>query len=588
MTRGPRGCPFTFWTNVDTVAAYTQIVPASIRSRLGGVEGSVLDQFGGEYEWDNWTVKLHKNRGVTTPTVTLKYGKNITDLSQEEEIASTITGICPYWIDSNTGIVVILTEKAVESQYANAYAYRRTIPLDLSQDFDGQPTESQLRTKAQAYVNQAGIGIPKVSIKVSFVNLADTEEYKNVVALETVKLCDVVNVYFEKLGISTTAKVVKTVYNVLSEKYNSIEIGNVKTDLATTISNTDGAITAALSRANFNMSQMSNDLQEDIDNATAWLTSSGGYVIANKDNNGNWTELFFASSTNLTASSTKVLRINNNGIGFSGSGINGPYTQAWTLDGKLVVGGTNVPSLTVYNSNGQILFQIDGNGMEWTAAYSSMTKNGVLTANQAKITGSLTVKNSNNQTIFEVDSSGIYWNLDKSQMARNGKLTVSDIAINGGSITIKNAQNTQTFSVTSEGKLTAKGAVIEGEINATSGTFGAVNANAVLVNGTNLKSYVDDFYYNLHNEQGALIQGLHDNIGNTITQIVTDLDNDNSDIAAKINNRIDNVKQWVRDYFVEKRYYNGHKHEFVYIKPSSGGESVTKSTHACDSPDEDS
>lgn len=440
-------CPFSFWTDVDTVSSYKQTTPASIRSRLGGVEGSVLDQFGGEYEWDNWTVKLHKHRGVVNPTVTLKYGKNITDLSQEEEIASTVTGICPYWIDQSTGTVVTLTEKVVESQYADSYAYRRTIPLDLSQDFQEQPTEAQLRAKAQAYVNQAGIGIPKVSIEVSFVHLADTEEYKDIAPLETVRLCDVVNVNFEKLGISTTAKVVKTVYNVLTEKYESVSIGNVRTNLATTISSTDGAISAALSRANYNITQASNDLQEDIDNATAWLTSSGGYVVANKDSNGHWTELFFASSTNLTANSTKVLRINNNGIGFSSSGINGPYTQAWTLDGKIVIGGTNVPSLTVYNANNQILFQTDMSGMEWNAAKSSMTKTGILTAQgakltQADITGKLSVYNSSNTLIFQIAENGLYWNLANSSMARDGMLTAQGAftcgSANGQQITMNN------------------------------------------------------------------------------------------------------------------------------------------------------
>ncbi len=426
-------CPFTFWTDVNTNAAYKQTTPASIRQCIGGTEGSVLDQFGGELEWDGWTVKLHRNRGVTVPTVTLKYGKNITDLTQEQEISSTVTGVCPYWIDGTTEEIVTLPEKVVESQYANNYAYRRTIPLDLTQDFQTKPTQSQLRTKAQAYVNQAGVGIPKVSIEVSFVHLADTEEYKDIAPLETVRLCDVVNVNFEKLGISTTAKVVKTVYNVLTEKYESVSIGNVRTNLATTISGTDGAISAALSRANYNISQASNDLQENIDNATAWLTSAGGYVIAERNNDGTWRELYFASSTDLTARSTKVLRINNNGLGFSGTGINGPYTQAWTLDGKLVIGGTNVPSLTVYDNQNRILFQINKDGTEWTATNSSMTKDGTLTAKNANITGALKVINPSdaNKPFFDADSAGVGWNATKSSMTKAGVLTAQDATLRG-------------------------------------------------------------------------------------------------------------------------------------------------------------
>ncbi len=392
--------PFTFWTNVDTVSSFEVGAPASIRSCLGGVEGSVLDKFGGEYEWDGYTVKLWKNRGVTVPTVTLKYGQNLTDLSQEEYISSTITGVCPFWKDAEGNNLVTLTEKVVESQYADNYPFRRTVPLDLSQDFEQQPEEAQLRTNATAYLNASGIGIPTVSIKVSFVNLADTEEYKNILPLQTVKLCDMVKVEFEKLGISTTAKVVKTVYDVLNERYDSVEIGTIRTSLASTITDATGALTTAQSQLSSKFKQFGNTVEADIINATAWLTSAGGYVIANKNDDGTWKELIFASSTDLTSSSTKVLRVNNAGLGFSSTGIGGPYSQAWTLDGKMVIGGTNVPSLTVYDSNGDLIFRVgrvlDGqgqlvsDGVEWDVQYSSMTPQGILTATNCVLNGALT------------------------------------------------------------------------------------------------------------------------------------------------------------------------------------------------------
>lgn len=383
-------CPFTFSTNVTTVSSYTQTTPASIRQRLGGIEGSVLDQFGGEYEWDNYSVKLHKNRGKTVATATLAYGKNITDLTQEEYISSTVTGVCPYWkSNSEDGTIVTLPEKVVESQYADSYAYRRTTALDLSSDFEEQPTVAQLRNAASVYVNTSGLGIPRVSIEVSFVDLAGTEEYKDIAPLEQVKLCDMVNVYFDKLGISTTAKVVKTVYNVLTERYDSVEIGSIRTNLASTIYGQDGAIEAAENRAIFALSKVDADVRDQINNATKWLTSSGGYVIATRNTDGSWKELLFMD-TNDTSTAKNVLRINENGIGFSSRGVNGPYTQAWTLDGKLVIGGTNVPSLTVYKSDGTVLLRIDSDGMEWNSLFSSMTKTGVLKATNAELTGILT------------------------------------------------------------------------------------------------------------------------------------------------------------------------------------------------------
>ena len=385
VSNAVEACPFTFTTDVTTVASYSQTTPASIRSRLGGVQGSVLDQFGGEYEWDNYDVTLHENRGVTTPTVTLRYGKNITDLNQEENIANTITGIVPFWAD-NEGHLVTLPEKVVNSSHASDYPFKRTVPVDFSDDFEEQPTEAQLRTKAQAYVT--GIGVPVVSIKLSFVNLADTEEYKDVAPLQSVNLCDVINVQFEKYGITTTAKIVKTVYDVLGEKYESLEIGSLRSSLAATI-NDQNASTQTEIASKFGK------IGDEIDNATAWLTNSGGYVVAVKNTDGTWKELLFLDDNDITTA-VNVLRINENGIGFSSNGVNGPYTQAWTLDGRLVIGGTNVPSITVYDSQQNIIFQADATAMVWNADNSSMDSDGFLTMEGATIkNGDITMIGSN-------------------------------------------------------------------------------------------------------------------------------------------------------------------------------------------------
>lgn len=380
-TNAVESCPFTFLTDVTTVASYTQEAPASIRSRLGGVAGSVLDQFGGEFDWDNYTVSLLAHRGVTVPQVTLRYGKNITDLNQEENIADTITGIVPYWQSSDGETTVTLPEKVINSPYAASYPYKRTVPFDFSQAFDEEPTQAQLRAKAQAYMNASGVGVPKVSIKLSFVELADTEEYKDIAPMQQVKLCDNVSVFFEKLNISTTAEVVKYVYDVLLERYDSVEIGSLRSTLSSTINATSEGIKALDNNTRRMFKSYSAEVSELVDEATAWLTSGDGYVVATKDNDGNWKEILFMDTPDV-ATAVNVLRINQNGIGFSSTGVAGPYTQAWTLDGKMVIGGTNAPSLTVYDNATppNILFQINANGMQWDAANSSMSTSGILTA----------------------------------------------------------------------------------------------------------------------------------------------------------------------------------------------------------------
>lgn len=379
-------CPFTFWTDVTTVASYTQKAPASIRSRLGGSEGSVLDQFGGEYEWDNFNVRLHRDRGVVTG-VTLRYGKNITDLEQDENIANTVTGVVPFWMNVDKTKSTMLPERVVYAPNASAYSSHLTVPLDLSSEWQEQPTEEALRTKANVYVNRAGFGMPKVSIKVSFVNLADTEEYKDLIPLQNVSLCDTVNVQFEKLGINTTAKIVETEYDVLKEKYISVQIGSLKSTLALTINDMNQSMISSITDTGERVyAEVNTDVSDMVDNATAWLTSGNGYVVAVKNNDGSWKELLFMDDDDMDQA-RNVLRINENGLGFSSNGVGGPYTQAWTLDGKLNIGGTNVPSITCYDSDLNIIFQAASDGVIWNATNSSMSKNGTLTASNVQLNG---------------------------------------------------------------------------------------------------------------------------------------------------------------------------------------------------------
>lgn len=344
-TNAVEACPFTFWTDVTTIASYSQTLPGPIRQRLLGIEGSVLDQFGGEYEWDNWTVKLHKQRGTLAVNngITLRYGKNITDIEQEENISNVITGVVPYWADMDGNNIVTLTEKAVYSQYADRYPFKRTAILDLSGNWEDQPSENQLRTAAQAYVNKSGFAIPKISIDVSFVALWQTEEYKDIAPLQRVKLCDEVTVIFEKLGISHVAKVVKTVYNVLKERYDSIEVGSLRSSLTSTLNDVQAATIQTIDNSIYRVGS-------EIDRATAWLTGSNGYIVAVRNNDGSWKELL-AMDTNDPETAVKVLRMNENGIGGSSSGIDGPYLSALLTDGSVVATRINTGILSDLNNN---------------------------------------------------------------------------------------------------------------------------------------------------------------------------------------------------------------------------------------------
>lgn len=325
-------CPFTFWTDKTTVANYKQDFPASIRSRLAGSDGSILDVYGGEYEFDNFTVKLHNHRGADNGVV-IRYGVNLTDLEQEESIEETITGIYPFWgsrEDEEYGVLVTLDEGAIYSENADNFPYHRTVVMDFTNDFEEEPSQEDLRARTNKYITDNKIGIPKVNLTVSFIPLWQTEEYKNIAPLERVKLCDTVTVKFDKLGINAKAKVLQTKYDVLNERYTEIKIGEIKeTSLSDTITSMVTTETDAV------RTEVNSSLHNSITRATELITGAyGGYKVEHMDADGHIYETLYMDTDNM-ATAHNVIRINKNGIGFSVDGINGPYTNAWTIDGHL-------------------------------------------------------------------------------------------------------------------------------------------------------------------------------------------------------------------------------------------------------------
>lgn len=365
-------CPFTFWSNNTNAGTYSQGEPASIRSRLGGVQGSILDVFGGEYEWDNFTIKNWAARGTDNGAM-LRYGKNITDIKQEENIENTVTGVCPYWKSDEA--LVTLTEKVLHAATASLYPFQRTMTLDCSSDFEDQPTESQLRQFAQNYMTKNKIGYPNVNITVSFVALWQTEEYKDVAPLERVNLCDSVHIYYEKLGIEGVAKVVKTDYNVILERYNSIELGDAKSTLGNTIR---GEV------QNETRDKVTNQqLMNSIERATALITGNEGGYVRFVYNSDGLPEEILVMDTDDIQTATKVWRWNKNGLGYSSNGYSGTYALAMTKNGEIVADFITTGTLDAVNI--EALNNVTGyftrintstGALTWRMAYSSMDSNG--------------------------------------------------------------------------------------------------------------------------------------------------------------------------------------------------------------------
>ena len=215
---------FIIDTDLTSGAAYKLKTPRSARAVLGGTEGSILDIFGGEYHFDNFNVHLLKHRGSDNG-VAIRYGKNLTDIEQDIN-GSVYNGVYGYWSREKEGLVSMTS--AVMSPTATGIPCIEVV--DMTQDFDKKPTAAQLQTLAQQRVS--GMGSPVESIDVSFVSLHQLQEYKTIAALEHVSLCDIVTVQYPILGIDVKTKVVKTVYNSLTEHYETITIGSIQTTLA--------------------------------------------------------------------------------------------------------------------------------------------------------------------------------------------------------------------------------------------------------------------------------------------------------------------------------------------------------------------
>ena len=222
---------FTFYSDIATTKAITVNESVPFRSLLGGIEGSFLDTYGGEFEWDRYDVHLWSARGQDNG-VRITYGKNLTGLDWETDVSDSWTAVHAYWIQEQDGVTTYVYSDIQE--VASDFAFRRLIAIDASGDFQSQPTVAQMNSYARQYVN-ANAADPVVSVTVNFVPLWQTEEYKEFAEFEKVNLCDTVTIVYPPLNLELKAKVVKTVYNTLLDRYDSIEIKTAKQSLASTI-----------------------------------------------------------------------------------------------------------------------------------------------------------------------------------------------------------------------------------------------------------------------------------------------------------------------------------------------------------------
>lgn len=493
-------CKFNFIIPPDknNVEATMRInVPMNARSILGGIEGSVLDTYRGEYEWDCYNVILHNNRGADRG-VSIRYGKNLTDLKQDENCSDVYTAVRPYWYKesnpnaeeddgglveieslpssnlmdgsiaygpdedqfdtdiSESGVItsgstnfkmnyakvekgieyVIITDEdpivcgfftsmpdvgsvtyngsrvvfgagvktftapidgyiayrsTINSEgtiidrlpynitFVDAYSeYTRVLPLDLTQEFDHKPTELELIAATIAYINDHDIGVPKVSLEVSFINLSDSSEYKDIAMLEKVVLCDTVDIVFPKLGVNASAKVTKTIYDALAGRYESIELGEPKSSISDTVS---------IAKKDIEEKVTTTELEQSLKDTANLITGNrGGYVVLYPAEQPQEILILDANSGGVISQATNIWRWNSSGLAFSSNGYNpDKFDVAINMNGEIdanfiktgfmsanqIFGGTLVlgsnmgetGDLKLYDADNRLIATLDLNGL---------------------------------------------------------------------------------------------------------------------------------------------------------------------------------------------------------------------------------
>lgn len=308
---------FTITTDKSVTASFSVSEPSSVRSWFGGKAGSLLDIYGGEWKYDNYTATLKQARG-SDRGVEIRYGKNLTNLSQELNMENLCTGVVPYYIDQDGNKTVgakVLTGLTLD------------VPRDLAIDFSSDVNEesatpilTQLANLATNYVNKNNLTNPTDSIDLDFVQISSLQE--------RVDLCDTVHIYFEALGISATAKCIKTEWDVLEERYTSTTFGDARTNIADTIVAQQKEVAGKPSTS---------QMDQAVERATKLITGNlGGFIVIHDSNNDGYPDELLVMDTDDISTATKVWRWNKNGLGYSSTGYAGTYGLAMTANGEIV------------------------------------------------------------------------------------------------------------------------------------------------------------------------------------------------------------------------------------------------------------
>ena len=384
---------FTSTSDIQTANSTEIEGVVSVGNALGGTAGSILDVWGGEYHFDNYKIELKKQRGQDNG-VTIEYGKNLIDAKQEKNIADIATVIFPYSKYQPAGEdqekYISLTEKILIHKDVKNFATMRCTIVDFSKEWESGTivTEDMLRKKATEYLNKMSTE-PKISITLSFAALKKTKDYKNLQAFENVKLCDTVTVKILPLGISAKAKITKVKYDSIKERYESLEIGETRTNLTKSITAVEKETKELIIRNQTRTEKIKAEIEKTIKNVTEAITgNSGGHVVLYPSQNPQ--EIMILDKENINEAKN-VWRWNLAGLGHSRTGVNGTFTTAITADGQIVANFITTGELTgaIIKAGTVAAEALDVEYRESVKKYSQETANAALSSAKKDTTNRL-------------------------------------------------------------------------------------------------------------------------------------------------------------------------------------------------------
>ncbi|MGC4683403.1 phage tail spike protein [Enterococcus faecium] len=319
---------FSFSSLVDTLAN-VKIEKANFLEFFGGKEGSILDRFHGEFLKDNNTLR-HEKRLGTDHKIKAIYTKNLTGLDLEIDAQSVLVGVYPFISSSSEGEdEITLPEEVIFTDYVDDY------PAGYVSFVDFKDKATDVATLREAAKDWLKTNIdkqkPQVSGSIELVPLRHQRGYEKFVDLEKVSMGDGVDVYHPQLKVNMSARIVEYTFNVLTNSYDKLVVGNVKTNfLENTENNVSNLINDAIDQLK-NGGEISDLINDIVDHQTDMITGQdGGYVLLDPKEAPSRILIMDTPDKNTARN---VLQINNAGIGFSKTGINGTYDTAWTLDG---------------------------------------------------------------------------------------------------------------------------------------------------------------------------------------------------------------------------------------------------------------